>query len=144
MQWILGKSLEKPFRLEIICENLINKTIYTFVWFLTNFDVYSLYFFFIKARNEFVLSQMWLLNTKLLKLKELFSDKEGWRTDGNTYLICYIICRLWNLKKMSGFIHNGHFLKAKISIDNYISKTKLHIKKYVVLKMLTYYLIFIL
>lgn len=30
---------------------------------------------------------------------------------------------------MSGFIHNGKFLKAKISIDNYISKTKLQIKK---------------
>lgn len=30
---------------------------------------------------------------------------------------------------MSGFIHNGKFLKAKISIDNYIYQTKLHIKK---------------
>lgn len=30
---------------------------------------------------------------------------------------------------MSGFIHNGKFLKAKISIDNYISKTKLFLKK---------------
>lgn len=26
---------------------------------------------------------------------------------------------------MSGFIHNGKFLKAKISIDSYIYKTKL-------------------